>query len=222
MSSGLLQGDALDEFLVSPAFLADPYETLRQLREDDPVHWSDSVGGWIVTRYDDVLRTYLEVDTYSNEGRLARTMDHLPAEQRAELGVFADFYLAKGLVHADPPDHTRIRRLILKWGFTTGQVEALRPNVRRIVDDLLDRVEADGRMDVIEDLAFVAARHRPLRPARRPPLRRAVLPAARRPPARVPGPQPARLRVAARGAGGDPRAPRRTSPARASACAPGR
>ena len=62
-------------------------------------------------------------------------MDHLPAEQRAELGVFADFYLAKGLVHADPPDHTRIRRLILKWGFTTGQVEALRPNVRRIVDD---------------------------------------------------------------------------------------
>ena len=119
------------------------------------MHWSDSVGGWIVTRYDDVLRTYLEVDTYSNEGRLARTMDHLPAEQRAELGVFADFYLAKGLVHADPPDHTRIRRLILKWGFTTGQVEALRPNVRRIVDDLLDRVEADGRMDVIEDLAFV-------------------------------------------------------------------
>jgi cytochrome P450 len=153
--SSVLDGEALDAFLVSPAFLADPYETLRRLREDDPVHWSDSVGGWIVTRYDDVLRTYLEVDTYSNEGRLARTMDHLPAEQRAELGVFADFYLAKGLVHADPPDHTRIRRLILKWGFTTGQVEALRPNVRRIVDALLDRVEGDGQMDVIEDLAFV-------------------------------------------------------------------
>jgi cytochrome P450 len=153
MSSGALQGEALDAFLVSPAFLADPYETLRQLREDDPVHWSDSVGGWIVTRYDDVLRTYLEVDTYSNEGRLARTMEHLPAEQQAALGVFSDFYLAKGLIHADPPDHTRIRRLILKWGFTTGQVEALRPNVRRIVDDLLDRVEGDRRMDVIEDLA---------------------------------------------------------------------
>jgi cytochrome P450 len=155
MSTGVLEGEALDAFLVSPSFLAHPYETLRQLREDDPVHWSDSVGGWIVTRYDDVLRTYLEVDAYSNEGRLARTMDHLPAEQRAELAVFADFYLAKGLVHADPPDHTRIRRLILKWGFTTGQVEALRPNVRRIVDGLLDRVEADRRMDVIDDLAFV-------------------------------------------------------------------
>ena len=208
VSSGLLQGDALDEYLVSPSFLADPYETLRQLREDDPVHWSDSVGGWIVTRYDDVLRTYLEVDTYSNEGRLARTMDHLPAEQRAELGVFADFYLAKGLVHADPPDHTRIRRLILKWGFTTGQVEALRPNVRRIVDDLLDRVEADGRMDVIEDLAFVLPVTVLCDLLGVPHSDGAVLPAAGRPPAGIPGPQPARLRVAPRGAGGDPRAPR--------------
>ena len=58
-------------------------------------------------------------------------------------------------MHADPPDHTRIRRLILKWGFTPGQVEALRPKVQRIVDDVIDRVEPDGRMEVIEDLAFV-------------------------------------------------------------------
>jgi hypothetical protein len=145
----------LDEFLVSPAFMADPYPTLRQLREDDPVHWSESLGGWVVTRYDDVLRTYLEVAHYSNEGRLAGTMNHLPPEDREKLPVFAEFYLAKGLVHADPPDHTRIRRLILKWGFTPGQVEALRPKVQRIVDDVIDRVEPDGRMEVIEDLAFV-------------------------------------------------------------------
>ena len=135
--------------------MADPYPTLRTLREDDPVHWSESLGGWVVTRYDDVLRTYLEVAHYSNEGRLAGTMNHLPPEDREKLPVFAEFYLAKGLVHADPPDHTRIRRLILKWGFTPGQVEALRPKVQRIVDDVIDRVEPDGRMEVIEDLAFV-------------------------------------------------------------------
>ena len=155
MSSEQVTEEALDEFLVSPAFLADPYPTLRRLREDDPVHWSDSIGGWVVTRYDDVLRTYLEVEDYSNEGRLAGTMDHLPPESRAALPVFAEFYRAKGLVHADPPDHTRLRRLILKWGFTPGQVESLRPQVQQIVDTLIDRVAADGRMDVIEDLAFV-------------------------------------------------------------------
>ncbi|MGZ8717903.1 MAG: cytochrome P450 [Aeromicrobium sp.] len=155
MSSEQVTEEALDEFLVSPAFLADPYPTLRRLREDDPVHWSDSIGGWVVTRYDDVLRTYLEVEDYSSEGRLAGTMDQLPPESRATLPVFAEFYRAKGLVHADPPDHTRLRRLILKWGFTPGQVESLRPQVQQIVDTLIDRVAADGGMDVIEDLAFV-------------------------------------------------------------------
>jgi cytochrome P450 len=147
--------EAFDAFLVSPAFMADPYPTLRALREDDPVHWSESLGGWLVTRYDDVLQTYLDVTHYSNEGRLAGTMNHLPPGDQAQLSVFADFYLAKGLVHADPPDHTRIRRLILKWGFTPGQVEELRPRVVEIVAGLLDGVEAGGEMDVIEDLAFV-------------------------------------------------------------------
>jgi len=150
-----MHDEALDEFLVSPAFLADPYPTLRRLRDEDPVHWSASLGGWVVTRYDDVVQTYLDVDHYSNEGRLAGTMNHLPPEDREKLAVFADFYLAKGLVHADPPDHTRIRRLILKWGFTPGQVEALRPKVEAIVNDSIDAVAADGRMEVIEDLAFV-------------------------------------------------------------------
>ena len=119
------------------------------------MHWSESLGGWVVTRHDDVTETYLNVAHYSNEGRLAGTMNHLPPEDREKLSVFAEFYLAKGLVHADPPDHTRIRRLILKWGFTPGQVEALRPKVQRIVDDVIDRVEPDGQMEVIDDLAFV-------------------------------------------------------------------
>jgi len=152
----LLRNDeALDAFLASPAFMADPYPTLRALRKDDPVHWSESLGGWLVTRYDDVLETYLGVAHYSNEGRLAGTMSHLPPAEQAQLAVFADFYLAKGLVHADPPDHTRIRRLILKWGFTPGQVEELRPQVVEIVSGLLDAVEDGGEMDLIEDLAFV-------------------------------------------------------------------
>ena len=155
MPTDLIRDEALDEFLVSPAFMADPYPTLRRLREEDPVHWSASLGGWVVTRYDDVMQTYLDVAHYSNEGRLAGTMNHLPPEDREKLPVFADFYLAKGLVHADPPDHTRIRRLILKWGFTPGQVEALRPKIEAIVSDRIDAVAAAGEMEVIEDLAFV-------------------------------------------------------------------
>ena len=150
-----IDGPAFDQHLVSDAFMADPYPALQLLREQDPVHWSDALGAWVVTRYDDVLRTYLEVESYSNEGRLAGTVAHLPAEDRARLGVFEAFYRAKGLVHADPPDHTRLRRLILKWGFTPAQVEALRPSVTTLVGRLLEEAQPAGGMDVIDDLAFV-------------------------------------------------------------------
>lgn len=134
--------------------MADPYPSLRRLREQDPVHWSPSLGAWVVTRYDDLMQTYLDIEHFSNEGRMTRALDHLTDDERRSLPDFRAFYLAKGLVHADPPDHTRIRRLILKWGFTPAQVESLRPRVQAIVDRLLDRVEAAGAMDVIDDLAF--------------------------------------------------------------------
>ena len=217
MPTDLIHDEALDEFLVSPAFLADPYPTLRRLREEDPVHWSASLGGWVVTRYDDVMQTYLDVEHYSNEGRLAGTMNHLPPEDREKLPVFADFYLAKGLVHADPPDHTRIRRLILKWGFTPGQVEALRPKIEAIVNDRIDAVEADGRDGGDRGSRVRASGHRPLRPPRCPPLRRTDLQEPRRPPPRIPGPEPTEPRVAPRRAGGDPRAAGRTWPSGARA-----
>ena len=61
---------ALDDLLVSKEFMEDPYPILRQLREEDPVHWSDSIGGWILTRYDDMVITFKDVSHYSNEGRL--------------------------------------------------------------------------------------------------------------------------------------------------------
>ena len=64
---------AFDELLVSPEFVADPYPILHQLREEDPVHWSDSIGGWIVTRYDDIVPTFREVSRFSNEGRFGES-----------------------------------------------------------------------------------------------------------------------------------------------------
>jgi cytochrome P450 len=145
---------SLDDTLVSGDFIANPYPTLTRLREDDPVHWSESIGGWVLTRYDDVLRTYIDVSCFSNAGRFTETTAHLPAESRANLGFFEDFYRRRGLVHSDPPDHTRLRRLTLKSGFMPGKLEAMRPRVQAIVDGLIDAVEADGEMEVIEDLAF--------------------------------------------------------------------
>lgn len=142
----------LDNFLVSEQFLKDPYPALRQLREEDPVHWSDAIGGWVLTRYDDMVASFKDTEHFSNEGRLARAVEHLAPESRVKLKTFEDHYRTKGLLHSDPPDHTRLRLLVTK-AFTPRTVEAMQPRIRAIANELLNEVEPAGRMDVIRDLA---------------------------------------------------------------------
>jgi cytochrome P450 len=145
--------NVLDDLLVSKGFMEDPYPLLRQLREEDPVHWSDSIGGWILTRYDDMVTTFKDTSHYSNEGRLAKAVAYLPPESRAEFKTFEDHYRHKSLIHSDPPDHTRFRSLVTK-AFNSRVVEAMRPRMQEIVNELLDAVQQAGRMDVIKDLAI--------------------------------------------------------------------
>ena len=143
----------IDDVLLSPAFVADPYELLHRLRTEDPVLWSPAIGGWLLTRYDDVVVTFRDTDTFGNEGRMMRAMDHLAPESREKLTTFRQHYTSKGLIHSDPPDHTRIRRLVLK-AFTPPVINAMRPQIQGIVDDLLDGIEAQGETELIEEFAF--------------------------------------------------------------------
>ena len=144
----------LDASLVTPEFLADPYPVLAQLREEDPVHWSDAIGGWVLTRYEDVVQSFMDVPHFTSEGRLAKVLDHLPEESRAKLPRFGAWYSRKSLIFSDPPDHTRLRRLVLHSAFLPGQVAAMRPRIEAIVAELLDAVEGDGGMEAIGSFAF--------------------------------------------------------------------
>ena len=141
-----------DELLVSPEFVADPYPVLHRLRKEAPVYWSDSIGGWILTRYDDILVTFKDTAHYSNENRLGQAVNYLPPEKRAGYKLFENHYATKGLLHSDPPDHTRLRALVVKE-FTAAVVEQMRPRIQEIVDGLLDIAMAKGHMDVVPDLA---------------------------------------------------------------------
>lgn len=141
-----------DRWLVTPEFVADPYPLLHRLREEDPVHWSESIGGWILTRYDDILVTFKDTAHYSNENRLGQAVAYLPPEKRARYKAFEDHYATKGLLHSDPPDHTRLRNLVVKE-FTAKVVEQMRPRIQEIVNGLLDAAAARGGMDVVPDLA---------------------------------------------------------------------
>ena len=141
-----------EELLISPEFVADPYPTLRILREEEPVYWSAAIGGWLLTRYDDILISFKDTAHFSNENRLGKAVEYLPDEKRRNYKPFEDHYATKGLLHSDPPDHTRLRSLVVKE-FTPKVVEQMRPRIQEVVNGILDRAEEEGRMDVVPDLA---------------------------------------------------------------------
>ncbi len=135
---------------VGPAFLADPYPIYRRLREEDPVHWSELLEAWVLTRYDDVVAVLTD-RRFSAEREQAQTRFIREATQRQEnLGPFSR---AKTMLGADGAEHSRLRRPLVR-AFNPRAVEGLRPRIQRITDELLDAVQAGGRLDVIDDLAY--------------------------------------------------------------------
>jgi len=132
-----------------PAFRADPYPTYDRLRSKRPVFLSDRRSELVITRYDDVVRVLRHPDVSRDVEANARFDPGDPiAAARHERRVGA-----KNILTLDPPDHTRLRRLVSK-AFTPRSVERLRPAMIARVDAALDRAAAAGGMELIDDLAF--------------------------------------------------------------------
>ena len=133
-----------------PAFRANPYPFYDALREQDPVHITP-YGNVILTRFEDVSWTLRsndfsrDIDATANE----------PTEPlaKAKWDRRQDRTGAKTILNLDPPDHTRLRRLVSK-AFTPTSIERLRPRIQQLVDDVLDRAVASGGMELVDDLAF--------------------------------------------------------------------
>jgi cytochrome P450 len=137
--------------LLRPEVRANPYPFYAQLRSQDPVHWDEAMGFWVLTRYADVASVYND-SRFSRAQGLMGGFQRLPeSEQRIAEPVYHAF--SKTMPYADPPYHTRLRGLVNK-AFTPRVVEQMRPHIQRIVDDLLEAVQAKGQMDVIHDLAY--------------------------------------------------------------------
>lgn len=144
--------DAIDRFRPhDPEFIADPYPALAALREAAPVFRNPVTGQWTLTRFADVHETL-------RDRRLGRSYTHLFSH--AEVGRpepdsrWASFHQHErwSLLCLEPPDHTRIRRLVSKV-FTPKAVAALRPVIEGLADELLDDCVARGRFDLLADYA---------------------------------------------------------------------
>ncbi len=143
----------LDSLLSSEAYFEDPYPIYDRLRTEAPVFWSEKWAAWVVTRHEDIAGIAKDTKSFSNAGRITLFLNQLPPSEQAQLSYLKAHYEDAGLVHSDPPDHARLRRLVSK-AFTPRMIENMRGEVVRIVDSLLDRVQLRGEMDLIRDFAF--------------------------------------------------------------------
>jgi cytochrome P450 len=123
-----------------PRFVVDPYPVLRRLQDEAPVFWSEAMSSWVVTRYDDVRQGLR--DPRMSADRIRPFVEKLGGPIK-ELVLPLAANLQLWAVFNDPPQHTRLRALMNK-AFTSRAVEALRPRIARIVDELLDEIAAGG------------------------------------------------------------------------------
>ncbi|WP_221355248.1 cytochrome P450 family protein [Streptomyces beigongshangae] len=134
-------------------FATDPYPAYAWLREHAPVHRAtlpSGVEAWLVTRYADARQALADPRLSKNpahhdEPAHARGKTGIPGERKAELMTH--------LLNIDPPDHTRLRRLVSK-AFTPRRVAEFAPRVQELTDRLLDGFAEKGEADLIHEFAF--------------------------------------------------------------------
>jgi len=138
----------LDPF--APGYYENPYDQYEGLRNHDPVHRS-VFGTWMVTRWDDVHTLLRKPGTSVEDRNIA---DGSRREALAELVPGREPRRSRAILNIDPPDHTRIRKLVSK-AFTPRAVERIRARAGELTDELLDGLaERDEPVDLITELAF--------------------------------------------------------------------
>jgi cytochrome P450 len=122
----------------------------KALREEAPVSWNELFEAWIFTRYADVDAILMDQRFSVDRSKAQTRFSEMIRQQQEEFGPFSQ---APTMLTSDPPEHTRLRRLVSK-AFTPRAVENLRPRIREIIDTLLDGVSDRSEFDLVEEIAY--------------------------------------------------------------------
>ncbi|GGU72591.1 cytochrome P450 [Lentzea flava] len=126
------------------AFAADPYPLFAELRERGPVHRARVLDGrscWIITGYDEAKAAF-------TDPRLSNDMKYLKAWDSLGRAV-----VGKTMLQADPPDHTRLRKLVARE-FTVRRMQSLQPRIEELAAELLDAMVPQGQADLVSSYAL--------------------------------------------------------------------
>lgn len=138
---------------VDAGFGQDPYPFLNELTQAGPVHrvtLPDGTESWWLTRHKEVAECLNDYERFSNQ------VHHAVADveiQNSQALIRKDDLLRLVMINRDPPDHTRMRKLVVRE-FGASRIEALRPRIQAIADDLLDSMEPLEEAELVESYAF--------------------------------------------------------------------
>jgi cytochrome P450 len=143
----------LDPF--GPAWVEDPYRVFAAARPEGRVFHSESLGYWLVTRYEDVKAVLHDTERFSADVATAPLMP--PGERAVKKLQAAGFCPVRTLTDNDPPGHGRVRRLVNR-AFTPKRVQWLEPHIRRLATEHIDRLGVpDGgtaEVDLVAGLTY--------------------------------------------------------------------
>lgn len=140
--------DALLALFSDPAVRANPYPAYHRLRDLAPVHRSEVLPLWILTRFDD-CSAVLRDPRFGKSDEALRIFGGSTEAAGREVPIISQY----SMLRMNPPDHTRMRGLVARE-FTPRRVDALRPAIEAMVDSMLDVLAASGGGEVMDTLAF--------------------------------------------------------------------
>jgi cytochrome P450 len=142
---------AARSIFTEPGYRSDPYSVYADVRRDSPAYRTRLPNGtevFVVTRFAEVEAALKDPRLVKN---IAHARDRVPG-LLARLG-FTEYFANANMLKSDPPEHTRLRSLAHQ-AFTPKLINQMREHIQSLADELIDKMQPTGRMDLIADFAF--------------------------------------------------------------------
>jgi len=143
----------IDNLLVSPQIMEDPYPIYRRLREEAPVLWSEHWQSWVFSRYDDVNASLKDKENLSSQERQKLLFNDFTEEQLAETEFLRTYFAQIDIINSDPPDHTRMRKPV-QGALMPRVVAGMEEKARRLAGQLWSEAMAQGTFDFVDAFAY--------------------------------------------------------------------
>ena len=144
------KGIALD--FISKDYIDNPYKTYNSMRSHKPILFSQTTRLHWVTKME-FAQEMLRDKRFSVDDRKYPIAEKRRKEfKKAGREIMLEQFENPSMLKLDPPDHSRIRKLV-QYGFTNRYITSLEPEIKKIIEDCLDKVHNQDSFDLIEDLA---------------------------------------------------------------------